>query len=77
MNLSENRDSQTDKPQKPGVLQIAFSTVAAAFGVQSSKNRERDFAGGNILSFIIAGVLFTAVFVGGLILLVNLLLRNV
>lgn len=77
MNSSENSGSRSNKPSKPGVLQVAFSTVAAAFGVQSSTNRERDFAEGNILSFIIAGVIFTTVFVGGLILLVNLLLRNV
>lgn len=54
--------------------QIAASTLAAAFGVQSSRNRERDFTRGRPVHFIIAGVVFTALFVLTLILVVNLVL---
>lgn len=39
------------------------SVLAAAFGVQSGKNRSRDFSRGKPSHFIILGVLFTAVFV--------------
>ncbi len=60
--------------KKPGFWQIVASTLAAAFGVQSNKNRERDFSGGNIYTYIAAGVIFTAFFVVGMILLVKLVL---
>ncbi len=49
--------------KKPGFLAVMVSTFAAAFGVQSSKNQERDFKHGNIWVFITAGVLFTVLFV--------------
>ena len=64
--MDENLDSSketNDTTDKPGWLSIAFSVIAAAFGVQSSKNRERDFASGSYLPFIIGGVVFTALFV--------------
>ncbi len=77
MNQRQEPESSPTPIKKPGIGQIIVSTLAAAFGVQSNKNRERDFAGGNIYSYIIAGLVFTALFVGGLILLVNFLLRNV
>ena len=41
-------------------LQIIQSTLAAAIGVQSKKNRERDFQEGNAGTFIAAGIIFTA-----------------
>ena len=37
--------------------------MAAAFGVQSKKNQERDFKSGNIYHYIIAGIVFTLVFI--------------
>lgn len=48
---------------KPTFLQVMMSVVAAAFGVQSSANRERDFKHGDPLVFIAAGLLFTVLFV--------------
>ncbi|MGS2716966.1 DUF2970 domain-containing protein [Eionea flava] len=48
----------------PNIWQIALSTIAAAFGVQSRRNQERDFEHGSIAAYIIAGVLFTLVFIG-------------
>ncbi len=49
--------------EKPSVWAVIISTFAAAFGVQSSKNQERDFKHGNIWVFIAAGILFTVIFV--------------
>lgn len=49
--------------QKPGFWAVLLSTFAAAFGVQSQKNQERDFKHGSIWTFIAAGVIFTALFV--------------
>lgn len=62
---------------KPGFLQVVLSTVAAAFGVQSDKNRQRDFKGGSFTTFIIAGISFTLVFVLAVVLVVRLVLSNV
>ena len=42
---------------------IIQSTLAAAIGVQSKKNRERDFEEGSAGVYIIAGIVFTALFV--------------
>lgn len=68
--------NQQEKPNKPTFLQIVFSTFAAAFGVQSGKNRERDFTSGNIYVYMTAGVIFTAVFVVSMVLLVRLVLKS-
>lgn len=52
-------------------LQVVTSVLAAAFGVQSSANRERDFTHGSPKTFIIAGIIFTAMFVSVLLMLVR------
>jgi hypothetical protein len=43
--------------------QVIGSTLAAAIGVQKRANRERDFSRGKPMQFIIAGIVFTALFV--------------
>ncbi len=45
------------------MLQVVASVLAAFFGVQSQKNRERDFSRGDPLIFIAVGVVLTALFV--------------
>ena len=57
-------------------LEVLSSTFAAAIGVQSKVNKERDFTRGNIVHFVIAGLIFTTVFVGGMIAVVRLVLLN-
>lgn len=48
---------------KPLTLgEMLQSVLSAALGVQSGKNRSRDFTRGKPSHFIILGVLFTAVF---------------
>jgi len=69
-------DSPSDRPtndtqDKVGVKDILQSVFAAALGVQSSKNRDRDFKQGNIGVYIAAGILFTALFIGGVIAVVQ------
>ena len=51
------------------------SVLAAAFGVQSGKNRSRDFSRGKPSHFILLGVLFTAIFALVLFALVRLVLH--
>jgi hypothetical protein len=58
-----NQQTDNEKDQKPSLLQVVSSVLAAGFGVQSSKNRERDFKHGRARTFIIAGVVFTVLFV--------------
>jgi len=54
----------SDEENKPLTLrEMLQSVLSAAFGVQSGKNRARDFSRGKPSHFIILGVLFTAVFV--------------
>ena len=51
---------------------IIQSTLAAAIGVQSKKNRERDFEEGNASTFIAAGIIFTAIFIAAVLTVVEL-----
>ena len=44
-------------------LQLIKSVLAAFIGVQSDKNRQADFEQGSMKSFIVGGVIFTALFV--------------
>ena len=67
-------EEQDDKPLS--LLQVIGSTLSAAFGVQSSRNRERDFARGKISHFIAAGIGLTVVFIVIIIVVVNLVLSN-
>ena len=60
--------------QKPSLRQIIGSVLAAAFGVQSDKNRERDFKHGNAATYIVAGIIFGAVFVLAIIAIVQVVL---
>ena len=53
------------------VLRVVQSTLAAAIGVQSKKNRERDFEEGNAGTFIVAGILFTVLFVTTIVVVVS------
>ena len=57
--------------------QLVGSTLAAAIGVQKRANRERDFARGKPLQFVVAGLVFTALFVGAVAFVVWLVLSNV
>jgi len=63
-----------DQQKPPSILEVAFSVIAAAFGVQNSKNSERDFTTGKPLVFIAVGVIFTILFVMTIIGVVSLVL---
>jgi len=60
--------------EKPTLWRIILSTLAAAFGVQSDRNRKQDFTYGNIYVYIIAGVVFTLLFIAAIVALVHLVL---
>jgi hypothetical protein len=52
-----------ESQKAPNILQVILSVLASFFGVQSEKNRERDFTHGKASHFIIAGVVLTLVFI--------------
>ena len=68
----DEQPNDHDKP--PTAFEVMLSVMAAAFGVQNSKNRERDFSQGNPLVFIMAGLIFTVLFVLSVIGVVYLVL---
>jgi hypothetical protein len=67
MNTISKRNAEQARPEtacaaqdvQVGWLQSMGSSVAAAFGVQSYKNRERDFQHGDIRKFVVSGVMLT------------------
>ncbi|HIG66830.1 MAG TPA: DUF2970 domain-containing protein [Porticoccaceae bacterium] len=65
---------ESKKKQKIGSL--IKNILAAGIGVQSDKNRQEDFAGGNPLAFIIGGFIFTIVFILCVAVVVGLVLSN-
>ncbi|MEM6774426.1 MAG: DUF2970 domain-containing protein [Pseudomonadota bacterium] len=52
------------------------SVLAAGLGVQSSRNRERDFQQGRAGVFIVAGFIFTALFIGAVYTVVSVVLAS-
>jgi hypothetical protein len=64
ISAAQTTDKNSDTaPKPPNFLQIMLSVIAAAFGVQTGKNYERDFTTGSPLPYIVGGIVFTALFV--------------
>ncbi|MEM8662061.1 MAG: DUF2970 domain-containing protein [Pseudomonadota bacterium] len=61
MNDQQTRtgDSPSQQEEALNLFQICGSVLAAFFGVQSSKNRERDFRAGRPMHFILMGFAMT------------------
>lgn len=57
--------------ENQSIIQIMKSVLAAFIGVQSDKNRKADFEHGSMSNFIIAGLIFTALFVCVIIFVVS------
>jgi hypothetical protein len=65
-----------DQDNKPlSLWEMLQSVFSAALGVQSGKNRARDFSRGKPSHFIILGVLFTVLFVLAIFGVVQLVLH--
>lgn len=75
--MSEDQDKNSDKPQGPvKPWHVISSVFAAGLGVQSSKNRERDFKQGRIGVFITVGLIFTLLFIAVVFGVVQLVLKS-
>ena len=65
------------KSKQKSHIKDSFKSVAAAFfGVQSNKNREKDFAQGKLSHFIIIGIVCVFIFITCLIALVSFLIPS-
>jgi hypothetical protein len=71
----DDRENGAEK-KRVNPLQVIGSVLAAGLGVQSSKNRERDFKQGRAGVFIAAGIVLTVLFIAALVTVVQLVLEN-
>jgi len=70
-----NSTDDLSKGKPPTFWQMVQSVMAAAFGVQSGKNRTRDFTHGKPSHFVILGILFTLMFALALFGIVQLVMH--
>lgn len=75
-NSQDENAEQKEKSGSINPLHVISSVFAAGLGVQSSKNRERDFKQGNFKVFVIAGIVFTLLFIGAVFTIVQLVLKS-
>ena len=68
--------SEVKAKKKTNIGALVKSILAAAVGVQSNKNRERDFEEGNPLAFIIGGFVFTLLFIATIATIVGFVLST-
>lgn len=61
--MNQSKKEPLEQPKPLSTLQVIGSVLAAALGVQKRANLERDFSQGKASRFIIAGVIFTLLFV--------------
>lgn len=66
-------DNEIANNNRPSWRRLILSTFAAAFGVQSDQNRQHDFQQKSIVPFIVAGVVFTLIFLLSLVFIVSLI----
>ncbi len=56
-------EKQDQSKLQPTLWDVIKSVLASFFGVQSNKNRERDFQHGKPMHFIVVGLVLTLVFI--------------
>jgi hypothetical protein len=66
----------TQRDERMGFWQVMGSVLAALLGVQSEKNRQRDFTHGSPFAFIAVGAVATVAIIGAIWLGVQLLLAQ-
>ena len=76
MNDKEQTHEEDQASSRLNPFQVIASVLAAGLGVQSSKNRERDFKQGRAGTFIAAGLIFTLLFIGTVYTVVQMVLSG-
>ena len=74
--MEKQEQPTREKKGKLNPLQVIASVFAAGLGVQSSKNRERDFKQGRAGVFIAAGIIFTLAFIAVMVFVVQMVLKG-
>jgi hypothetical protein len=72
----EDENTGEAKAQGMRPWHVISSVFAAGLGVQSSRNRERDFKQGKAGVFIAAGLTFTLLFIAAVVIVVQLVLKG-
>lgn len=72
----EKANTGEAKEQGMRAWHVISSVFAAGLGVQSSRNRERDFKQGKAGVFIAAGLTFTLLFIAAVVIVVQLVLKG-
>ena len=73
MSDSEENSRDVGKVKIP-FWRMLLCVMQASFVVQNKANKERDFASGSITGFIVAALIFTAIFIAVLVTIVQLVL---
>ena len=68
----DDEDENIEPEKKVSLWAVTKSVFSAMFGVQSSKNRERDFTQGKAHHFIIIGIIATVLFILTLVTIVSM-----
>ncbi len=69
-----NKADETTTSDAPTLKQTMASVASAFIGIQSGKNRQRDFSQGKFSHFIIAGIIGVVFFISMLVLVVSMVL---
>ncbi len=64
---TNSREGETGETEGIGFVNVMKSVFAAFFGVQSNKNRERDFSSGKFVHFLIAGIILLLLFMAAVL----------
>ncbi|MDX1693028.1 MAG: DUF2970 domain-containing protein [Ketobacteraceae bacterium] len=71
-----SNDEQEQEQEKISFLSMIQSVVAGIFGVQSDKNRQKDFRKGDASQFIVLGIVATLILMITMIMIVRSVLES-
>ncbi len=82
--MAENENQQKgneqgvdqDANKGTGLKNSFLSGLAALFGIQSNKNRERDFKQGNASDFLITGIIILVCLLVSMLIVVKIVISN-
>lgn len=72
----QQQKNDNNQPSQVSTWDVIVSVFRAWFGVQTEKNRKRDFSTNDPTPFIIAGVIFALVMIVGVMIAVKLALSG-
>lgn len=76
MTDNNQQDDSNKQEEKVSFLSMVQSVVAGIFGVQSDKNREKDFKKGDASQFIVLGIAATVILMITMIIIVRSVLES-